>query len=263
MDFSLRVKPQADRHQLHFLPHQQFHHICRCGLASNDKVFPSSAVYSKKREMIGNFKNAGAKWDRFAHSGNDHDSAPMQRRGHLLRHYDPPHNRGSVCVGVSHDTPASPPHSIATCGNARVRVAGACSPAIVFWQIQAAATVHLLGLETEIQAHMCNAFGITITTLTTLPARQMEFPFEHRLFSEISKNWAAEPLDSYEKMLQLHFALTSTKTGLVVTAYWTEKISNRSQTRPESDLRRSTLNTATRYPQWNTPLHRICDSILS
>jgi Rhodopirellula transposase DDE domain len=39
--------------------------------------------------------------------------------------------------------------------------------------------------------------------------------FEHRLFSEISKNWAAEPLDSYEKMLKF-IRTTSTQTGLVV-----------------------------------------------
>ena len=41
---------------------------------------------------------------------------------------------------------------------------------------------------------------------------------EHRLFSEISKNWAAEPLDSYEKMLKF-IRTTRTQTGLAVTAY--------------------------------------------
>ena len=38
------------------------------------------------------------------------------------------------------------------------------------------------------------------------------------MFSEISKNWAAEPLNSYEKMLKF-IRTTSTQTGLVVTAY--------------------------------------------
>jgi hypothetical protein len=42
------------------------------------------------------------------------------------------------------------------------------------------------------------------------------------LFSEISKNWAAEPLDSYEKMLKF-IRTTSTQTGLVVTAYLDRK----------------------------------------
>jgi len=47
-------------------------------------------------------------------------------------------------------------------------------------------------------------------------------PIEHRLFSEISRNWAAEPLDSYEKMLKF-IRTTSTRTGLIVTAYLDRK----------------------------------------
>lgn len=42
------------------------------------------------------------------------------------------------------------------------------------------------------------------------------------MFSEISKNWAAEPPDSYEKMLKF-IRTTSTQTGLVVTAYLDRK----------------------------------------
>ncbi len=43
-------------------------------------------------------------------------------------------------------------------------------------------------------------------------------PIEHRLFSEISLNWAGEPLDSYQKILNYARA-TRTQTGLRVTAY--------------------------------------------
>ncbi len=43
-------------------------------------------------------------------------------------------------------------------------------------------------------------------------------PVEHRLFSEISKNWAGEPPDSYQKILNF-LRTTKTQTGLVVTAY--------------------------------------------
>ena len=44
-------------------------------------------------------------------------------------------------------------------------------------------------------------------------------PIEHRLFSALSLNWAGEPLDSYQKVL--NFArTTTTTTGLSVTAYF-------------------------------------------
>jgi hypothetical protein len=43
-------------------------------------------------------------------------------------------------------------------------------------------------------------------------------PIEHRLFSEVSRNWAGEPLDSYLKILN-YARTTKTQTGLTVTAY--------------------------------------------
>ena len=43
-------------------------------------------------------------------------------------------------------------------------------------------------------------------------------PIEHRLFSEISKNWAGEPLDSYQKILRF-IRSTRTQSGLSVTAH--------------------------------------------
>ena len=43
-------------------------------------------------------------------------------------------------------------------------------------------------------------------------------PIEHRLFSEVSRNWAGEPLDSYQKILN-YARTTKTQTGLTVTAY--------------------------------------------
>ena len=54
--------------------------------------------------------------------------------------------------------------------------------------------------------------------LTTLRALPNGNPIEHRLFSQISKNWAAEPLDSYEKALKC-MRTTTTTTGLKVTAH--------------------------------------------
>ena len=76
--------------------------------------------------------------------------------------------------------------------------------------------------KTEIQAQLCNAFGITVTIAHYPTGASKWNPIEHRLFSEISKNWAAEPLDSYEKMLKF-IRTTTTRTGLVVTAYLDRK----------------------------------------
>jgi hypothetical protein len=56
-------------------------------------------------------------------------------------------------------------------------------------------------------------------TVARYPAGASKWnPIEHRLFSEISRNWAGEPLDSYQKILN-YARKTSTQTGLKVTAY--------------------------------------------
>ena len=70
----------------------------------------------------------------------------------------------------------------------------------------------------ELQSQLCNRFGLAVTIAHYPTGASKWNPIEHRLFSEISKNWAAEPLDSYEKMLKF-IRTTSTQTGLVVTAY--------------------------------------------
>jgi Rhodopirellula transposase DDE domain len=75
-------------------------------------------------------------------------------------------------------------------------------------------------------------------------------PIEHRLFSEISKNWAAEPLSSYQKILKLIRA-THTKTGLAVNAYL-DRSDYPTDTPPApDDIRQLRLNHHDTLPSWN------------
>ena len=74
-----------------------------------------------------------------------------------------------------------------------------------------------------------------------------------RLFSEISNNWAAEPLDSYDKMLKFIRA-TSTKTGLVVTAYL-DRNEYQTHLKPDPQLIFSLRFTPGRViPRWNSTI---------
>ena len=94
--------------------------------------------------------------------------------------------------------------------------------------------------------------------LTTPPAPPNGIPIEHRLFSQISKNWAAEPLDSYESALKF-IRTTTTKTGLKVesapprsTTYYPTGVKvpkQRSRTALSSGRRRV-------LPKWNYTLAR-------
>src|SRR6202163_1558159 len=70
----------------------------------------------------------------------------------------------------------------------------------------------------QLQEHFSDHYGLTITIAHYPTGCSKWNPIEHRLFSQISKHWAAEPLLNYEKMLGF-IRNTRTTTGLVVTAY--------------------------------------------
>ena len=72
--------------------------------------------------------------------------------------------------------------------------------------------------KTELQAQLSNPFDLAVTVAHYPTGTSKWNPIEHRLFSEISKNWAAEPLDSYQKILNF-LRTTTTKSGLAVSAY--------------------------------------------
>ena len=55
--------------------------------------------------------------------------------------------------------------------------------------------------KTELQTQLANSLGLTLTVAHYPTGASKWNPIEHRLFSEISKNWAGEPLDSYPKIL--------------------------------------------------------------
>lgn len=115
MDFSLRVNRKQIATNSSPYRDQQFQHISSLRARFQRQGLPIISVDSKKRELIGNFKNSGVKWDRSPVRVNDHDfRSDASGVGISYGIYDPPNNRGTVCVGISHDTPAFAAHSIAT-----------------------------------------------------------------------------------------------------------------------------------------------------
>ncbi len=180
---------------------------------------PILSVDAKKRELIGNFKNPGAKWESSATEVNDHDFRSASRGiGIPYGIYDTQSNRGSVFLGTSHETPAF-----------------AVSGLRKWWQIEGRKRYpqsgHILILadtgggngaqrgawKQEIQRQLCDGLGLSVTVSHYPSGASKWNPIEHRLFSQISRNWAGEPLDSYEKALKF-IRTTATTTGLRVTA---------------------------------------------
>jgi hypothetical protein len=162
---------------------------------------PIISVDGKKREMIGNFKNGGAKWDRSPVLVNDHDFlSDASGVGISYGIYDPPRNRGTVWAGASHDTPAFAAHAIATWWKREGSRCYGRSPKLLVLADSGGRNSCTSWLwKIELQSQVCNPFDIPVTIAHYPTGASKWNPIEHRLFSEISKNWAAEPLESYRR----------------------------------------------------------------
>ena len=220
MKFSLRANRKkittgssADRDR-------QFRYIRRQRNFFERRGDPVVSVDAKKRELIGNFKNAGVKWEQSSTDVNDHDfRSDASGIGIPFGIYDNQANQGCVVLGTSHETSAFAVSSIRT-----------------WWQTEGCEryqhSSHLLILadaggsngaqrgawKLEIQQQLCSRFQLQVTVCHYPTGASKWNPIEHRMFSEISKNWAAQPLTSYEKALKL-ISATTTTAGLKVTAH--------------------------------------------
>ena len=180
---------------------------------------PVISVDAKKRELIGNFKNSGVKWCQSPTAVNDHDFR-SDAEGIAIPYgiYDIQANRGSVFLGTSHETSAFAVSSIRKWWQSEGRKRHPQSHSVLILADTGGSNGAARGAwKLEIQRQLCDRLGLTVTVCHYPTGASKWNPIEHRLFPEISKNWAAEPLVSYEKALKF-IRTTKTKTGLKVRA---------------------------------------------
>jgi hypothetical protein len=180
---------------------------------------PVISVDTKKKELVGNFKNPGTAWHKQAVAVKDHDFR-SQGLGLAVPYgiYDVHANRGSVFVGASHDTPQFAVSSIEKWWryDGRRRY-GEAKELLILADCGGSNGYRCRAWKYQLQ-RFSNRHRITITVSHYPPGTSKWNPIEHRLFSEISKNWAGRPLDSFST-IQNCISTTSTTTGLTVKAY--------------------------------------------
>ena len=181
---------------------------------------PIISVDTKKRELVGNFRNPGRRWECSPRRVFDHDFR-TDSIGVAIPYgiYDITENRGAFVVGVSHDTPAFAAHAIAHWwqheGSARY---SGSRQILILADTGGSNGCRCYAWKTELQSQLANSFALAVTVAHYPTGASKWNPIEHRLFSELSRNWAGEPLDSYQKILN-YARTTKTQTGLTVTAY--------------------------------------------
>ncbi len=219
MGFSLRVNRKCIPSTSPAERNAQFTFIDRLRQDCEHNNIPVISIDSKKKELVGRFRNAGVRWEREPVPVNDHDFR-SHASGLAVPYgiYDTLANRGFVRVGVSSDTPFFAVDNLAAWWTAEgLSRYPHASRLVLLADCGGSNSCRARAWKYALQHRFCNIFRLKVT-VAHYPAGCSKWnPIEHRLFSEISRNWSGCPLESFDLILN-YINSTSTRTGLKVTS---------------------------------------------
>ena len=198
----------------------QFHHILAQRAEHQTAGQPVISIDTKKKELIGNFKNSGRVWCQEPEEVDVHDF-PRDAVGRAVPYglYDSVNNRGTVYIGQSADTPAFAVDNIVRwCESERLEYFPESTRLMIEADSGGSNGYRSRAWKRDLQVKVADAFGLTVTVCHYPTGASKWNPIEHRLFSEVSKTWAGCPLRSYDLMLD-YIRDTKTQTGLTVQAH--------------------------------------------
>lgn len=218
MGYSLQGNRKAEEGNQHPDRNEQFEYINACVRRELKTGNPVISVDTKKKELIGNYKNPGQKWHEQGKAPrvNGHDfPGPDVPRAFPYGVYDLGRNAGWVVVGTDHDTAAFAVASIRSWWKSVGQKHYLKASKISITADAGGSNGSRLRLwKWELQK-MADETGLPIAVSHFPPGTSKWNKVEHRLFSFISQNWRGEPLQTYETVVNL-IASTKTRTGLTV-----------------------------------------------
>jgi hypothetical protein len=253
-------RSKEDRHDRD----NQFEYIKEMSLKFFKNSKPKISVDTKKKEPIGNFKNPGTRYKRVADYTNDHDfltyalgiAAPYGV-------YDQEQNIGYVSIGmflrenniiVSGDTPEFAVESIERWWkNEGLKTYQDSDELLIVADAGGSNGYRPYMWKVKIQEILCNNHNLKVTVCHYPPGASKWNPIEHRLFSEISKNWQGTPLVDYETVYK-YIVRTKTKTGLRIKAELVDKIYEKGKKASKKELESLNIQQHKLNPSWNYTL---------
>ncbi len=218
--YSLQANRKTREGASHPDRNAQFEHINAQVRRFQNRDQPAISVDTKKKELIGDFKNAGREWRRRGKPEEVRVYDFLDKNlGKAIPYgvYDMINNQGWVSVGIDHDTAQFAVHSIRQwwkrMGRRRFPRAsellitadggGSNSSRSRLWKV----SLQVLADELDLRLHVCHF----------PPGTSKWNQIEHRLFSFITQNWRGRPLVSHQTVVNL-IAGTTTQAGLIVKA---------------------------------------------
>jgi hypothetical protein len=231
---------------------RQFRYIERvkkCFLAAG---YPVVSVDTKKKELIGAFKNAGQTWCHEAELVNMHDF-PQDAIGRAVPYglYDLKHNLGHVYVGMSADTAEFAIDAIVHWWNDADRPRFAKEDKLlILCDAGGSNSCRSRLWKQQLQEKLADHLGIEVMVCHYPTGASKWNPIEHRLFSYISLNWAGKPLHTFDTLLN-YLRGTTTETGLKVKATLIEQLYQTGIKVSQQDMAQLNLLPRRVCPQWN------------
>ena len=218
MGYSLQANNKTREGGKHIDRDAQFEYINTQAVAFLAADEPVISVDTKKKELVGNFKNNGREWRRKGapEAVNVHDFIdPKLKRAVPYGVYDINNNVGWVSVGTDHDTACFAVNAIRRWWRAMGKKRHPKAKRLMITADGGGSNGYRVRLwKIELQ-NLSDELKLPITVCHLPPGTSKWNRIEHRLFSFITGNWRGKPLVSHQVIVQL-IAATTTKTGLTV-----------------------------------------------
>jgi hypothetical protein len=234
----------------------QFEHINGTAAAFLAQGEPVISVDTKKKELVGDFKNAGQEW---APAGTPehvrvHDF-PSDAAGKAIPYgvYDMTRNEAWVSVGRDHDTPAFAVASIRQWWTMMGRRAYPHATAVFITADAGGSNGYRCRAWKRGLQQLADDLQLAIHVSHFPPGTSKWNKIEHRLFCHITKNWRGRPLRTYEAVVEL-IGHTRTVTGLRVRAKLDKRRYRTGVVVSRAEMKQLELHRHTFHGDWNYEL---------
>jgi len=255
-DYTLKANVKETEGSSHPDRDQQFEHIYEQRIAHQANGQPVISVDTKKKELVGDFKNPGRIWCQEPERVNVHDF-PSDALGRAVPYgiYDMQYNCGTVYVGQSADTPAFAVDNVGHWCHSELgdRFPGA-TQLLIEADCGGSNSYRSRAWKRDLQEKVADAFGLIVTVCHYPTGASKWNPIEHRLFSEISKTWAGCPLRSFDEILG-YIDDTKTETGLTVQAHLVTETYETGVKVPDEEMDALCIQSHDVCPQWNYTIY--------
>lgn len=221
---------------------------------------PVISVDTKKKELIGDFKNAGTAWRQVPDRVNAHDF-PTDALGRAVPYgiYDLTRNAAIIYVGRSADTPEFAVDNIARwCATEIPRSYPGAGQMLIEADSGGSNSACSRVWKAALQERVADRFGLEVTVCHYPRGTSKWNAIEHRVFSEISKTWAGCPLETWERMLH-YIRETTTESGLQVEAVCITTVYATGKKVEDDVFKLLNIQTHEVCPTWNYTIRpRVC-----